>query len=182
MVVFTATGLLLFYFAMIPLHFALIVRINGHTDFGAGLSAFEGRYALRSARMRACGEKKHWPWKAVGMDLEKAGIIPAVFHTAVHLLRHARVERLCLEGRISLPDAAGTALLCGGAHVLLGMLAPFAAQNALRVRLQPDFTAAGSDVLFSGMVSIRTGHIILAALIGAWNYMIRRISHGKASD
>jgi len=99
-----------------------------------------------------------------------------------HLIRHTKLEQLHAEGHISSPDAAKTALICGCTQALEGALLPIAAPNTINIRLTPDFYAGSSDVLLFGMVSVQAGHIMLAALIGAWNFAIRSISHGKASD
>ena len=175
-----AICLFLFYCTAIPVKFAFMLRINGHTDFGAGLAIFEGRYALKSARSRALGMKPNLPWRKTEMELRRA--LPAALHAGRYLLRHTHLEKLQAAGQFSLGDAARTALAWGFIHSLQGMLLPFAPPGSLQFSLQPDFSAGGSDAWCSGMVSVPAGHIIIAALIGAWHYLKRRSDHGKASD
>lgn len=183
MLVFIAAGaVFLMYFSAIPIKLALILRISDHPGFGAGASVFEGRYALNSARLRSLGLKKHLPWKKTEMDLKKSAILSAFLKSGRYLLKHTRLEHLRAEGRVSSPDAARTALICGCAQSLEGALIPCTPPGAVRLRLEPDFSSGVSDVFLCGMVSVRAGHIMLAALIGAWNFIARSISHGKASD
>ena len=172
----------LYYIAAIPVKFAVSLRICDHPAFGAGASVFEGRYARNSARLRALGLKKHLPWKKTEMDLQKSAALTAFLKAAKHLFRHTKLEQLHAEGRISSQDAARTALICGCAQSLEGALLPIVPPNTVQIRLTPDFSAGSSDVFLLGMVSVQAGHIMLAALIGAWNFIIRSISHGKASD
>ena len=171
-----------FYIAAIPVNFALTLRISARSGFGAGASVFEGRYAMRSALMRARGEKKHLAWMKAELDLKKSDALPAALAAMKHLLKHAHLQALRAEGRVSSPDAAHTALICGCAGAAEGMLRPVLPPGTLSIRLQPDFSSGESDVTLCGMVWLRMGHIILAALISAWKYTARRYAHGKASD
>ena len=173
---------LLFYTAAIPLKLVLVVRIAARSGFGLGLAPFENRFALRSAIQRAAGKKKRLLKKRAAADIEKAARLPAAWKALVYLLGHARLEHLEAQGRVATGDAAHTALICGCAGALEGTLEPFVPPGTLKLSLKPDFSMEESDIQLCGMVSIRLGHIICAALIGAWNYIARRIRHGKASD
>ena len=177
-----AIAVFFIYLSAIPVKLAISLHICDHPAFGAGASVFEGRYALNSARLRALGLKKHFPWKKTETDLKKNAALTAAMKAGWHLIRHTKLEQLHAEGHISSPDAAKTALICGCTQALEGALLPIAAPNTINIRLTPDFYAGSSDVLLFGMVSVQAGHIMLAALIGAWNFAIRSISHGKASD
>lgn len=181
-VALAAVAAFAFYFAAIPLKLALVVYITARPGFGFGLFPFENRFALRRATQRALGERKHLPWKKAELDLEKRSVLPAAWRAGKYLLRHTELEKLHARGRVSTGDAAHTALICGCANMLEAALAPFAASNVVQLRLKPDFSSNESSVRLCGMISIRLGHIICAALIGAWNYVLRRIKHGKASD
>lgn len=177
-----AAMVFLVYFSAVPVKLAVMLHISGHPGFGTGASIFEGRYALNSARLRSLGLKKHFPWKKTEMDLQKGPALSALLKSGKHLLKHTRLEHLRAEGHVCTSDAARTALICGCAHALEGALLPIAPPNTVQLRLEPDFSTGSSDVILCGMVSVRAGHIMLAALIGAWNFAIRSISHGKASD
>ena len=172
----------LYYFSAIPVKLAIILHISARPGFGAGASVFEGRYAFNSAHLRCLGLKKRLPWKRAETDLQRGPALTAFLKSGKYLLKHIRLEQLRAEGRVSSSDAARTALVCGCTRVLEGSLLPIASPGRVQLRLEPDFSSGVSDVLFCGMVSVRAGHIMLAALIGAWNFTIRSISHGKASD
>lgn len=180
-VTLAAVAVLLFYLCAIPVKFALVVRIADAPGFGAGAAAFEGRFALRRAGKRARGEKKHLPWRKGERKIARTDALPAALKAARYLMRHLRLEALRAWGSLSAGDAAQTALICGCAGALEGALSPCVPPGTVRLALQPDFSGGGNDLTLCGMVSLRAGHIILAALIGAWNYLLRRIRHGKAS-
>ena len=178
-VYFVAAVALLFYLCSVPVKFAWETRIGRGTAFGAGSSIFEGRYALRGAHRRMLGEKKHLPWKKAELDVSKADALPALLHAARYALRHMRLERLHLSGTIGARDAAATALMCGLARSLQAALEPAAPPGTIHLDPAPDFTCDGSDLVFSGMISMRAGHIMLAALIGAQHYVRRRLAPWK---
>ena len=172
----------LYYCSAVPVKLALFLRISAHPGFGAGASCFESRYALKSARLRCLGLKKHLSWKKAEMDLEKSVVLPAFLKMGKYIIQHMKLEKLCAEGHISSPDAAYTALIFGCAQSLEGALLPFVPPGMVQFHLEPDFSSGVSDVFLYGMVSVRAGHIMLAALIGAWNFALRSISNGKTSD
>jgi hypothetical protein len=171
----------LYYFSAIPVKLAVILRIAERTGFGAGASIFEGRYALNSARLRSLGLKKHLPWKKTERDFQKSAVLSASLKAGRHLLKHTKLEKLQSEGRICTSDAACTALICGCAQALEGALIPILSPERIQFHLEPDFSSGACDVFLCGIFSVPAGHIMLAALIGAWNFILRSISHGKAS-
>lgn len=177
-----AIALFSYYIACIPVNLALTLHVSVRSGFGAGASIFEGNSALKRARLRALGLKKRLSWKKTELEIEKDRAFSAAWRALRCLLRHLKLERLSAYGHICAPDAAQTALICGSFRMLEGVLRPFASPDTVRLRLEPDFSAGRSDFTICGMVSTRLGHIILAALIGAWNYISRRNAHGKASN
>ena len=56
----------------------------------------------------------------------------------------------------------------------------FAVTRRARVSLRPDFAAASAHAELSGMISLRVGHIMLAALLGAWEYGLGRLKTWKS--
>ena len=179
-VFFASAAVLLFTIGAVPVQFALMLRLGARTGFGAGISIFGGRFALKSADARALGIKKHLPWKRDALDLEQQQALKAAWHAGKYLARHVHPEHLECRGSIALSDAAQTALLCGCANSLGAALKPLL-KDKVHLNLQPDFSAACSDALFCCIVSLRLGHIMFSALTGAWHYLTGRTAHGKAS-
>lgn len=183
MFVYIAAALVfLYYFSAIPVKLAVILHISERSGFGAGASVFEGRYALNSARLRSLGLKKHLPRKKAERNFQKSAVLSASLKAGRHLLKHTKPEKLLAEGRICTSDAASTALICGCTQALEGALIPILSPEKIQFRLEPDFSSGISDVFLCGIFSVPAGHIMLAALIGAWNFILRSISHGKTSD
>ena len=160
----TAAFTLAFYLSAVPVKLALMLRVSNRPGFGAGAAIFEGRYALRRAGRRTLGEKKHLPWKRADKDIRKN---PIALRTSRLLLKSMRVESICAQGRIGLPDAAQTALACGFVRSAEGALGAWIGPGAVRFDLEPDFAGGGIDLVLWGMFSIHIGQIILAALNGA---------------
>lgn len=135
----------LFYLCAIPIHLA--VTLEG-LRAGTGLSAFE----WRAARRRAARDMAKEPGKGdKGPD----------FRRTIKLLGRLRMERVRLAGRLSLGDAAATALACGAINGLTLALSGRAGRVESDVR--PDF---GSGILLrlDGMIRARAGQIILAVI------------------
>lgn len=178
----TTIALFLAYAAALPVEFTFFVQLSPQAGFGAGISIFEPRFALKRAMQRAKGEKKHLPWKRAEMDLDHRRVLPAAWHAGRYILKRACIEHLFARGRISTPNAAQTAMLWGCTNMLEGLLFPLIPPERIQFQLQADFSAEESALELGGMVSIRLGHIICAAMICAWHYFARRHKHGKASD
>lgn len=161
----------LFYLSAIPLHVALRLRLGPDSSFGFGISAFEPRFALRHA-MKQQNANVRIPPLLKKLDWRAA--LKAASRSAKYASRHLRIDRIELRGIFGSDDAALTALICGGA---------MAAGNALRCatgreicfRLQPDFSGGPLRAELTGMISVRVGHIMLAALLGAYQYGSRRL-------
>lgn len=173
----TALTAFLFYLGAVPVKIALFAKISDSATFGAGIAIFEGRFALRAALKRA---KRKKPRRS-RPSLPSGDLLAELVRAAFRLLRHLRVEELWAQGRVCSANAAHTALICGCADALEGALAPVTPPGTVLLRLQPDFSAGQSDVFLRCILSLRAGHIMSAALSGAWHYAYRRISHGKAS-
>ncbi len=175
-----AGATLTFYLFFVPVKLALVLHLHAHPAFGAGASVFESRFAFKSARRRAEGAKKISKKRKMPR-LDKSCAFSALLKSVKYLLKHVKLEKLQAQGYISAPDAAQTALICGSAHMLDGALSPLLPPDTLHLHLKPDFSALHSDVHLCGIISACAGHIMLAVLIGAWNYFSRRKSNGKTS-
>ncbi len=175
-----AIATFLFYFNAIPVKLALLLRVTGTTSVGTGVAIFEGRFALRMAGRKAASKSLYKKEHKAALA-PKIKLLPSLAKALFYLLRHLKLEQLEAHGKISLSKASQTALICGCTHMLEGALSPFVPANAVHLDLTPDFSSGHSDFTLQCMISLRTGHIILAALLGVWHYAYRRISHGKAS-
>lgn len=160
----------LFYLGAIPLHIALRLRIGSEHFFGIGISAFEPRFALRmSLDKRRHGGHTPAIFKKLNMlDALQSGL-RALRYAAEHVL----MERIWLDGCFGSSDAALTALVCGSASAL-GNALHCATGREVRFGLRPDFGDGPIRAELVGMISIRVGHIMLAALLGAFQYGSRR--------
>lgn len=161
----------LFYLSAIPIHIAVRIRLGADSFFGFGISAFETKFALRQSlapkhpggRLPPFLKKMDWP------DALKSGL-----RSLKYLAEHIKIERLRLDGSFGSDDAALTALVCGSAAAV-GSALGCTLGRRVRVSLQPDFSADSLRAELVGMISVRVGHIMLAALLGAYQYGSRRL-------
>lgn len=161
----------LFYLSAIPIHVAVYLRLGANAGFGLGVSPFEARFALQRALHQQSGGGKfpHF-WKKISWKDALSGALRALRYASSHV----RIERIRLNGTFASDDAALTALVCGGATALGGALG-CALGREVRFNLQPDFSGGPMRVDLTGMISMRVGHIMLAALLGALQYGSRRL-------
>lgn len=166
-----AAAVALFYLNAIPVHLALCLRLGTNGGFGAGVSVFEPRFALRQARRRQGKEMKP---PAFLKDVDWPAAIEAGFRALQSLSGHIRVDRIRLFGYFGFGDAALTALVCGGLTAL-GTALRCASGRDVRLNLTPDFSGGPLRAELNGMISVRVGHIMLAALLGVYQYGTRRL-------
>ena len=173
---FVAAGTALFYLSAVPVHLAFALRAGENGGWGAGVSVFEGRFA-RAAAERNLGREKRRPKRKISLPEKKLPLFKSALKAFRHVLRHTQVNALSLRGTLSLGDAALTAVFCGALGSLISALAT-AMQARLECALQPDFSSPRIELTgeLSGIVTLRAGHIILAALIGAIDYGNGRLS------
>ena len=173
---FIAAGTALFYLSAVPVKIAFDLRAGEKTGWGAGVSAFEGRFARAAARRRLAKEKKR-PKRKLPAKINRLQLLKSALKTGKYILRHLQVNAFSARGALSLGDAALTALVCGAAGSLITALAA-ATDVRFECALQPDFSnpkiALAGEI--SGIVTLRAGHIMLAALIGAIDYGNGRLS------
>lgn len=161
----------LFYFGAIPIHIAVCLQLGANAGFGFGVSPFEPRFALQRARhQQSAGGKLPPFWKKISLRDALPGALRALRYAAAHV----RIERVRLDGTFASDDAALTALVCGGATAL-GSALRCALSREVRFSLRPDFSGGPLRAELSGMISMRVGHIMLAALLGALQYGSRRL-------
>lgn len=135
----------LYYLMSIPV--CLAVRVDG-LRAGAGISLFErGAAGNRAARALAGSGQG-----GKGPDARRV----------LRVLRRLKIDRLELTGRVSLGDAAATALLCGGLNGLIRSLR--GRVRRVKANVTPDFSAEGVAIELCGMLRARSGQIILATL------------------
>ncbi len=165
MVALAAAAVTLFYLAAIPVHIAVHLHIGSDFRFGFGISIFEPRFAMdRALRPKASPKPPKLP-----KTLDKTDALRA----ARSALRHLKIDRLSLDGVFGADDAAVTALVCGGVSSLSCAM-QCAVGRGVRMNLRPDFSANRLRIELTGMISVRAGHIMTAALLGAFQYASRR--------
>lgn len=171
----TVTAVALFYLSAVPVQIAFLLRYDSSLHFDAGLSAFEPRRALRRAQKRT-PKKPHSSRKR--KPKHPIALLRAALKALGFLSRRLKLVSLNVEGTVALTDAAATALLCGAANSLDAAL--FAVARRARISLRPDFSAPSARAELSGMISLRAGHIMLAALLSAWEYGLGRMKSWKS--
>lgn len=167
MVYWVAATQILFYLSAIPLQLAFFLKAENSIRFGAGIGFFEMRFALRRAlsNMDHPKKKKRLPFFS---NLPKSGRLLWRF------FREIDIKDFIICGQLSLGDAASTALICGSLPALEHALHPFL--PGIRLRIQPCFNSPNMHIDLQGMISLRTGQIMLAVIISAFNYVNRRIA------
>jgi len=154
-----------FYLAAIPIHIAVRLRIGADNHFGLGVSLFHSASAVQQSMKPFKPPKKR-------KSMKKPHPVDALA-SAKSALSHIRFDRLSLDGVLGTDDAAVTALICGGASAL-GCALLRTADGHLHLNLRPDFSSAHLRIELTGMITLRAGHIITAALSGAYQYGSRR--------
>ena len=153
-----AAVMTLLYIAVIPVHIVFRLQTDAEKIFRIGISIFRPNLALKPARHK---NKNFKPPKVLHP--------PDALSAAKTALRRIKIEQICLDGEFGSGDAASTALICGGISAISCM---FSKRTALR--LTPDFSADRLRIDLTGMISMRFGHIMTAALLGAFQYGLRR--------
>ena len=150
-----------FYLMAVPLNAALRFESQGGPRLGMGLSAFASGRAARQARQRL---RRLRPRK-------RRALPKGSLRLAARFFRELKPEEVRLTGRVSLGDAAATALFCGGLNALGQSLR--GPMPVVCVGVRPDFSGA-ARVELQGMIRVRTGHIMLAAAKTGAAYIRRK--------
>jgi hypothetical protein len=151
MVVYVWTALLMmFYAANLPFCLVIDADIRREDPVRVGLGVF-----LPPKHLRPPGARR----ASGGSKLPRGPLL----HSFFYLLRRTRFRG---EASLCLGDAATTALVSGAVMALtLG-----------RVRVHPDFSTGPIAARFRGMVYVKTGHIMLAALNWAQEEISGRVN------
>ena len=158
MLAIVASLTILFYLSAIPVHITFWLQIGAETRHGIGISIFEPRFLLKLPP-----EKRKNPKPSP--KLHPADALSA----AKAALHHIRIDRFRLHGSFGTSDAAVTALICGAVSAVSCIAPP-----NTNLCLQPDFSCSRLQLDLTGMISMRAGHIMTAALLGAFQYGFRR--------
>lgn len=151
----------------VPLCGVFFLTTEGRLRFGAGIGAFEKRFALRRARKakeKPAVTQKSRHGKHSGMGW------------AWRILTRLRGATVTLSGSLGLGDAAATALAWGALQALAAGLGPWAAR--VRIDVSPRFDAE-LRVELRGMIRVRAGQIMIAAARGGIDALNRRIAIWK---
>lgn len=168
----TTAAVALFYLSAIPVKLVLCLRFGPNAGFGLGMAVFEARFARKIALHRQDNGGK-MPSLLRKPDLASA--VKSLLRAADFAMKHLRLDELSLDGAFGSHDAALTALVCSGLNAL-GCALGASARRTVRISLRPDFAADRLSGELSGMISIRVGHIMLAALLGAFEYASGRFN------
>lgn len=155
-----------FYISQVPVIVALAARSDA---FGIGVGAFAWAGAVRRAEARAVSGKKRSTPKIERKDW---------LRLLKYVLKRGSFEYLRVSGVVSLSDAAATCLFAGGIRAVCAALGPRG-----EARVVPSFSGGKTDLELNGIMSVRLGHIMLAACMFA--AMLARKgwhSHGKIPD
>ena len=169
------TAVALFYLGAVPLRIVMYLHLGQKTRFGLAIAPFEARFARKIALKRQSGQKKP------PLFLRNMRLLPslkAILRAARFLFRHIRLDRVEMNGAFGTDDAAATAWICGGLYAL-GTTIGCATRKPILLNVRPDFSGGALHADLNGMISVRVGHIILAALLGAYEYVAWRLKeHG----
>ena len=163
-----ALGALLagYYLAQVPVIVALAARTGA---YGIGVGAFAWAGAVRRAEARATSDKKRSPPKLA--KKERLRLLKYVW-------KKGTFEYLRVSGVVSLSDAAATCLFAGGLKAVCASLGPRG-----EARVTPSFSGGKTNLELNGIMSVRLGHIMLAACMYAAMLARKgRSSHGKIPD
>lgn len=155
MVVYVWAALLMtFYAANLPLTLTVDIDTQRDQPLQVGVGVFVRPKRLHAPKSRS--GKTHIP------GVPRSTALRAI----LYLLRHTKFSG---EATLCAGDAALTAILSGALIALtLG-----------RVRVAPDFSDGPLRARFSGMVSIKPGHIMGVALVWARNEISGRVNAWK---
>lgn len=140
------------YMYNLPLMIAFMWREQG---FGVGVGVIEPAYALKVARSHIINGKKRAPGRK-----RKPGM-------TLKMIRSLRIEYFSARLYIGTGDAAATALLCGAARSLAGVLAGAARQSVTDIR--PEFSGnclRGEAAIVFSVTAGRILKVMLAHAIG----------------
>lgn len=167
MVYWVAAAQILFYLSAIPLQLVFCLKAGNDIRFGAGMGLFEMRFARRRAlsNMDQPKKKRRMPFFS---NLPKSGKLLWRFFKEID------IREFTIRGQLSLGDAASTALLCGSLPAFEHALRPFL--PGIRLRIQPCFNSSNMHIDLQGMISLKTGQIMLAVITSAFNYVNGRIA------
>ncbi len=157
-----------FYAANIPVRFAFTLSAGDTRALKLGVGVFGARYIIEPElslpQLRVQADRR-WGMEAVHAAA-KAGR---------YLLKRALREGMRLRLHLGTGDAAHTALLWGAATAALSAL-------CVPARIEPDFSARQLQVTGSGIIWLRLGHIIRAAILIALEMIKGKVNrHGQAS-
>lgn len=147
-------------FGMLPVRFSFRLTIGEKIESGFGAALFSRRAARRRAKKPSCR-------KSSGFQPDKTR---AALRAMKYAAAHIKIESIRLEGMIGTGDAASTALICGFTQTLSGIPG-----GIVSIHLNPDFSGKILRAQLTGMISARAGHIMTAALLGAFQLGLRRL-------
>lgn len=118
------------------------------SGFGAGIGFITANGAVKRAQENAAGAKRK---KKKRRKLEREIIS--------YLIKHVKLERIFISGVIAFEDKMAAALAAGAVYALSEC-----ARKKIVCLARADFASSVSSIEITGILSIKTGHIICAAM------------------
>lgn len=181
-VVYWAVGAIaVFYFLNLPFRFAVALDIGEKNQIRIGVGMFSANFFYRRAipvTMDALigARKAHRAQEGP----RRPAPVRAILGALKALMRHADFSNLRCQLIFGTGDAARTAMLYGAATALLNALGTILRQSdGFHARVRPDFERRGLHLSAGGMVTLKTGHIMLAGLKLLRAVIQNRDSEGK---
>lgn len=166
-----------FYASNVPVRAAFSISLGEQNALRLGVGVFSAGWIWEKNLEGAALFSPGWA-KRARMPLN-SGSVRFFLRAARYLMRHAVVRDARLSLLLGTGGAASTALICGAVNAVLSVLA--ARRVPVRARVAPRFEGRALKLSAGGMLSVRAGHIILAAVLGAAQDIARRVKNGKAS-
>lgn len=132
-----------YLFLLSPVTAAFSLSESG---FGAGIGFITANGAVKRAQENAAGTKRKKRRK-----LEREIIS--------YLIKHVKLERIFISGVIAFEDKMAAALAVGAVYALSEC-----ARKKIVCLARADFASSVSSIEITGILSIKTGHIICAAM------------------
>ena len=177
----------LFYFSQTPVQFGVHWTRGAKVQLGWMFGPVRFRFLGQVER----GEDGAWRAQLTSEDgarerqialpprVDVSALAGGAKRAATYFLGHVHAVRLRASLTLASGDAARDALLCGAMTAAVSAVRAAWPELPLRARVCVNWRGGETQGALLGIWSIKAGHIIAAALLGAGDYLVRRISAWK---